>query len=124
MWMMTGPNEAGELPDAGSVRLFHASTATAETLRVEGVRHGDDGVVWLSNSPKIADLISGAGTEVREIRSIAELEVDADMVERERSHYDGIHVYYYFGPTLPIVVSVRDWPLADADKPDANEAGD
>ena len=94
---------------SGPIRLFHASEATAAQLRETGLRPDSDGVIWLASSPEIADLQNSAGTRVREIQAIVEVEVDAGLLEYERTNGE-VHIFCLL-PGDPFTVrSIEDWP--------------
>jgi hypothetical protein len=91
------------MPTSGSVRLFHASEIAADDLRQAG----------FASSKEIADLQNSAGTRERDIVSIAEVEVDAELLEYERSN-DDVHIFYLLDGDPFTVVSVDDWPEPNA----------
>lgn len=110
---MVDPRTVGEMPASGPVHLFHASEATAEHLRNEGLTPGSDGVIWLASSPEIADLQNSAGTRVRHIHAIVEVEVDARQLEYERSTAD-VHIFFLLDGDPFTVISVDEWPTPPA----------
>ena len=65
----------------GPVQLYHASEATVETLAESGVVASEDRVIWLANSPEIADLHRGVGNEVR---LLVKVSVHAEALRYER----------------------------------------
>lgn len=110
---MTDPRIAGSMPKSGPVRLFHASEAAAADLRSDGLAPGSDGVLWLASSPEIAELQNSAGTRARDIQTLIEVEVDAKLLEYERTNGD-VHVFYLLSGDPFTVVTAEDWPTPPA----------
>jgi hypothetical protein len=106
---MADPRTTGHMPTSGPVRLFHASEAAAADLRKHGLAPGSVGVVWLASSREIADLQNSAGTRARDIQTLVEVEVDAKLLEYERTAGD-VHVFYLLDGDPFTVVTAEDWP--------------
>jgi hypothetical protein len=100
------PRTDGRLARTGPVTMYHASDATAAVLRSEGIRPGENGEIWVATRPEIADLQVGVG---REIRSIARVTVQVELLEYLRSH-DGIHLFCQFEGDPLQILQVDDWP--------------
>src|SRR4051794_36293758 len=81
------------MPVAGSVRLFHATdaTAAASVRASQRLLGGLNGQAWLASRPEIAELQNGAGASftadapARDIETVVEIEVDADQLYFEET---------------------------------------
>ena len=92
--------------------VYHASEVSAATLRASGLVAGSDGVLWVADSPEIAELQNSAGTRSRAIKSLAKIEIDSKYLECERSHGD-VNVYFVLDGDPYEVLSIGDWPATE-----------
>ena len=97
------------MPASGLVRVFHASELDAATLMKAALDLGEDGVLWVAGERSIASLHNSAGTRARQVRALVDIEVDAGVLEYERSH-DDLHVFCILSGDPFEVVEVQAWP--------------